>query len=75
MFEVSPDTSGFLMRPLGAGIRTPVAGGPFPPAVNPFSDPVLGDPIAFAQCGLIPGLDTPMTLPFINAGTVFGADG
>ena len=27
-----------------------------------FSDPVLGDPIAFAQCALIPGSDTPLTL-------------
>ena len=33
------------------------------PAVNPFSNPVLGDPIVFAQCALIPGSDTPMTLP------------
>ena len=82
VFEVSLDTSGFCMRPSGIiGIRTPVAGGPFPPAVNPFRDPVLRDPIVLAQCALIPGLDTPMTLPvydafwtFIDAGTVFGAD-
>ena len=55
VFEVSPDTSGFLMRPSGVSARTPVANCPFPPAVNPFSDPVLGDPIAFAQCAMIPG--------------------
>ena len=63
VFEVSPDTSGFLMRPSGAGVQTPVDSVPFPQAANTFSDPVLGDPIAFAQCALIPGSDTPMTLP------------
>ena len=63
MFEVSPDTSGFLMRPSGAGVQTPVASFPFPQAANPFNDPVLGDPKVFAQCALIPGSDTPMTLP------------
>ena len=63
VFEVSPGTSGFLMRLSGAGVQTPVASFPFPEAVNPFSDPVLGDPIAFVQCTLVPGSDTPMTLP------------
>ena len=28
-----------------------------------FSDSVLGNPIAFAQCEQIPGSDTPLTLP------------
>ena len=63
VFEVSPDTSGYLMRSSGASARTPVANFPFPPAVNPFSDPVFGDPIAFAQFAMIPRSDTPMTLP------------
>ena len=64
VFEVSLDNSrSFLMRPSGASARTPVGNCPFPPPVNPFSDPVLGDPIAFAQCAMIPGSDTPMTLP------------
>ena len=36
---------------------------PLPSALDSFSDPVLGDPIAFAQCALIPGSDTPLTLP------------
>ena len=30
--------------------------------MNTFSDPVLGDPIVFAQCATVPGSDTPMTL-------------
>ena len=56
VFEVSPDNSrSVLMRPSGVSARTPVGNCPFPPAVNPFSDPVLGDPIAFAQCAMIPG--------------------
>ena len=63
VFEVSPDTSEFLMPPSGAGVQTPIASFPFPQAVNPFSDPVLGGLIAFAQCALVPGSDTPMTLP------------
>ena len=31
--------------------------------MDAFTDPVLGDPIAFAQCALIPGSDSPLTLP------------
>ena len=48
---------------MGAGSQLPLANFPFPQAANPFSDPVLGDPIAFAQCALIPGSDAPMTMP------------
>ena len=66
VFEV--DTSGYLMRPSGASAQTPVANCPFPPAVNPFSDPVLGDPIALAQCAMIPGSDTPIALPVYTSG-------
>ena len=44
------------MRPLGAA-------GQHPEALDNFSDSVLGDPIAFAQCAQIPGSDTPWTLP------------
>ena len=36
---------------------------PLPLALDRFSDPVLGQPITFAQCALIPGSDTPLTLP------------
>ena len=62
-FEVSPDTSGILMRPLGSGVQLHVTGPPLAQAVGSYSDPVLGDPIAFAQCALIPGSDAPITLP------------
>ena len=51
------------MRPSGAAGQHPEAGLPIPSALDSFSDSVLGDPIAFAQCAQIPGLDTPLTLP------------
>ena len=63
LFNVSPVSPGFLMRPSGAAVQQPEAGLPLPVALNSFSDSVLGDPIAFAQCALIPGSDTPLTLP------------
>ena len=63
LFNVSPASPGFLMRPSGAAVQQPGAGFPLPLALNSFSDHVRGDPIAFAQCALIPGLDTPLTLP------------
>ena len=31
--------------------------------MDAFTDPLLGDPIAFVQCALIPGSDSPLTLP------------
>ena len=63
LFNVSPVSPGFLMHPSGAAVQQPEAGLPLPLALNSFSYPVLGDPIVFAQCTLIPGLDTPLTLP------------
>ena len=51
------------MRPSGTAVQQPGAGLPLPLALDSFSDPVLGDPIAFAQCALIPGSDTTLTLP------------
>ena len=63
LLNVSPVPPGFLMRPSGATVQQPEAGLPLPLALNSFSDPVLGDPIIFAQCALIPGSDTPLTWP------------
>ena len=63
LFKVSAVSPGFLMRPSGAAVQQPGAGLPLPLALNSFSDPVLGDPIAFDQCALIPGSDTTFTLP------------
>ena len=37
--------------------------GPLPQTLDAFTDPVLGDPIAFAQCTPIPGSDARLTLP------------
>ena len=61
MFNASPASPGFLMRPSGAAVQQPEARFPLP--LDSFSDPVLGDPITFAQCALISGSDTPLTLP------------
>ena len=63
MFHVSPVSPGSLMRPSGAAVQQPGASAPFPQVLDTFTDPLLGDPIAFAQCALIPGSDTPLTLP------------
>ena len=63
LFHVSPVSPGFLMQPSGAAMQQPGADAPLPQILDGFTDPVLGDPIAFAQCNLIPGSDTPITLP------------
>ena len=52
-----------LMRLSGAAVQQPKAGLLLPLALDSFCDPVLGDPVAFAQCEMIPGSDTPLTLP------------
>ena len=64
VFEVSPDTSGFLMRPSGTAVQAPVSCLPLQPGSASYCDPVLGDPVAFAVSGQIPGSDAPpMTFP------------
>ena len=63
VFNVSPVSPGFLMRPLGTAGQHPEAGVLLPSALDGFSDSVLGDPIAFAQCEQIPGSDAPLTFP------------
>ena len=63
LFHVSPVSPGFLMRPSGAAVQQPEPGFPLPLALENFSDPLLGAPIAFAQCALILRSDTPLTLP------------
>ena len=61
------------MRPSGAVVQQPEAGLPLPLALDSFSDPFLGSPIAFAQCAMIPGSDASMTLPVyaISSGTAY----
>ena len=51
------------MRPLGAVQQFPPAWVLLPTTLDDISDSVLGDPITYAQCELIPGLDAPMSLP------------
>ena len=51
------------MRPSGAAQQFPPAGILLPTTLDDFSDSVLGDPITYAQCELIPGSDAPMSLP------------
>ena len=51
------------MHPSGAAGQHPEAGVLLPSALDGFSDSVLGDPIAFAQCEQNPGSDAPLTLP------------
>ena len=63
LFNVSPVSPGFLMCPSGATGQHPEAGLQLPSALDSFSDLVLGDPIAFAQCAQIPGSDIPLTSP------------
>ena len=47
VLEVSPDTSGFLMRPSGAAVQAPVGCLPLQPGSDSYCDPALGDPVAF----------------------------
>ena len=64
MFEVSPDTSGFLMRPSGAAVQAPVSCLPLQLGSESDCAPVLGKPVAFTLSGPIPGSDAPpMTFP------------
>ena len=58
MFEASPDTSGYLMRPSGAAVQAPVSCLPLQPGSESDCAPVLGEPVAFT------GSDAPpMTFP------------
>ena len=43
VFEVSPDTSGFLMRPSGAAVRAPLGRSPLQPGSESDCAPVLGN--------------------------------
>ena len=64
VFEVSPDTLGFLMRPSGAVVQAPVSCLPFQPDSDSYCAPVLGEPVAFTLSGPLPGSDAlPMTFP------------
>ena len=53
----------FFMCPAGATQQFPLAGVLLLTTLDDFSDSVLGDPITYAQCELIPGSDAPISLP------------
>ena len=55
MFEVSPYTSGFLMRPSGAAVQAPLGSLPLQPGSESDCAPVLGEPMAYTLSGPIPG--------------------
>ena len=64
VFEVSPDTSGFLMRPAGAAAPAPLGSLPLQPGSESDCAPVLGELVAFTLSGPIPDSDAPpMTFP------------
>ena len=64
VFEVSPDTTGFLMRPSGAAVQAPLGSSPIQPGLESDCAPVLGEPVAFTLSEPIPGSDAPpMTFP------------
>ena len=57
--EVSPDTSGILMRPSGAVLQPPLNCLPVQPDPESCCEPLLGDPVDFTLSGPIPGSDAP----------------
>ena len=64
VFEVSPDTTVFRMRPTGAAVHAPLGRLPIQPGSESDCVPVLGEPVAFTLNGPIPGSDAPaMTFP------------
>ena len=66
LFEVSPDTPGYSMRPAGASVQSAVVSEPPPPNYVGFNNPFVGTPIAFAQCQNTAGMVTTTTLPVYN---------
>ena len=65
IFDVSPDITGFHMRPAGAGVQPADITQPPPPNYVGFNNPFFGAPIAFAQCQNTSGMDT-TTVPIYN---------
>ena len=55
--------TGMFDVPVGCCSAATGAALPLPLALDCVSDPFFGSPIAFAQCAMFPGSDSPMTLP------------
>ena len=66
LFHVWPISPGFLSRPLREAQPFPLEGVLLPSTMDDFSDSDLGAPITYAQLELIPGSDTPMSLPVFS---------
>ena len=73
LFHVSPVSPGFLTRPSRDAPQFPLDGVLLPSTMDDFSDSELGAPITYAQCELIPGSDTPMSLPVFSVPSGFSA--
>ena len=71
--HVSPVSPGFLNRPSQDAPQFPPEGVLLPTSMDDFSDSDLGVPIAYAQCELFPGSDTPMSLPVFSVPSGFYA--
>ena len=63
LFHVSPVSPGFLFRPSRADQQLPPDGVLLPTMLGDFSISVLGEPIMYARCELIPWSDSPLSLP------------
>ena len=73
LFHVSPVSPGFLTRPSRDAPPVTPEGVLLPSMIDAFSDSDLGAPMAYAQCELIPGSDTSMSLPVFLVPSGFSA--
>ena len=73
LFHVSPVSPEFLNRPSRDTPPVTLEGVLLPSMIDVFSDSDLGAPMAYAQCELIPGSDTPMSLPVFSVPSGFSA--
>ena len=73
LFHVSPVSPGFLTRPSQDAPPFTPEGVLLPSTIDAFSDSDLGALMAYAQCELIPGSDTPMSLPVCSVPSGFSA--
>ena len=73
LFHVSPVSPGFLTQPSRDAPPVTPEGVLLPSMIDAFSDSDRGAPMAYAQCELIPGSDTPMSLPVFSVPSGFSA--
>ena len=63
LFNVSPLSSGLVVRPTREGGAAPSEGVLLPTMLGDFDDSVLGDPITYARIEQLPGSESPLSLP------------